>query len=68
MDTPTNAEILAELRKQYFVAIQNPKPTYQLGEIKVDHNGFLKHLSEQIKQFEALAQDESIAIEETFYI
>lgn len=54
----TNQEILDELKTQYLAAIESPKPSYKIGEHSVDWNGYVKMLSEQIKNFEELVNSE----------
>lgn len=54
----TNQEILDMLKIQYLAAITSPKPSYKIGEHSVDHNGYVKMLADQIRQFEELVNSE----------
>jgi len=59
-------EIIDEAKTQLYEAIKSPKPSYSVGEFKVDRNAWIKHLQDTIKQAQEMQNAEEPAQEVTF--
>ena len=63
----TYQEILDEAKISLLAAIKSPKPSYSVGEFKVDRNAYMKMLIDTIKQMEELISAETPCEEITYY-